>query len=58
MWSSFSVINNTILQAKKIAYERKILNWEKLYCKVTSVQGHGRRWKYTIEELKERTKQG
>ncbi|KAF6026848.1 hypothetical protein EB796_014832 [Bugula neritina] len=44
--------------AKKIAKERRLLNWEKLYCKVTSVKGHGRRWKYTIEELKDRAKQG
>ncbi|XP_067946384.1 uncharacterized protein [Watersipora subatra] len=44
--------------SKKIAYERRLLNWEKLYCKVTSSKGHGRRWKYIIKELKERTKLG
>lgn len=56
--SDQNIDSKYMLQAKKIAYERKILNWEKLYCKITSVQGHGRRWKYTIEQLKERTTQG
>lgn len=48
----------SLLQSKKVAHERRILNWEKLYCKVTSAKGHGRRWKYTIDDLKEKTKQG
>lgn len=45
-------------QASRMARERRILNWEKLFSKVSSSKGHGRRWKFLIDSFKKRVKEG
>ena len=47
-----------LLQSKRIAKERRILNWEKLFSKLSSQKGHGRRWKFLIEPFKRKLKEG
>ncbi|ESP03994.1 hypothetical protein LOTGIDRAFT_230267 [Lottia gigantea] len=44
--------------SKRIAREKRIMNWEKLFAKVTSTKGHGRRWKFLIETIKQKAKMG
>ncbi|CAL1543054.1 unnamed protein product [Lymnaea stagnalis] len=44
--------------SKRIAREKRIMNWEKLFSKMTSARGHGRRWKFLIETIKEKAKLG
>ncbi|XP_072128464.1 uncharacterized protein [Mobula birostris] len=39
-------------QAKWLAWEWQILNWEKLFSKLMTVKAHGRRWKFRVEHLK------
>ena len=34
------------------------MNWEKLFSKVMSNKGHGRRWKFLIETIKQKAKLG
>lgn len=34
------------------------MNWEKLFTKVTSSKGHGRRWKFLIETIKQKARMG
>lgn len=34
------------------------MNWEKLFAKMTSSKGHGRRWKFLIETIKQKAKMG
>ncbi|XP_074662984.1 uncharacterized protein LOC141915380 isoform X3 [Tubulanus polymorphus] len=43
---------------KRMARERRILNWERLFSKVATSKGHGRRWKFMINTFKETTKKG
>lgn len=38
--------------SRSIAKERRIMNWEKLFSKLTSTRGHGRRWKFLIEPFR------
>ncbi|VDI18423.1 Hypothetical predicted protein [Mytilus galloprovincialis] len=45
-------------QSKQIAREKKIMNWEKLFSKIMSNKGHGRRWKFLIESIKQKAKLG
>ncbi|XP_064629111.1 uncharacterized protein LOC135488433 [Lineus longissimus] len=44
--------------AKRNAKERRIMNWEKLFAKMTSAKGHGRRWKFMIKTFKDKAKDG
>ncbi|XP_064617866.1 uncharacterized protein LOC135481989 isoform X2 [Liolophura sinensis] len=44
--------------SKRIAREKRLMNWEKLFSKLTSAKGHGRRWKFLIESIKEKAKLG
>ncbi|XP_059166381.1 uncharacterized protein LOC131948723 isoform X2 [Physella acuta] len=44
--------------SKRIAREKRIMNWEKLFSKMTSTRGHGRRWKFLIETIKQKAKLG
>jgi len=46
------------LQSKRIAREKRVMNWEKLFAKVMSNKGHGRRWKFLIETIKQKAKLG
>lgn len=46
------------IQSKRIAKEKRIMNWEKLFAKVMSNKGHGRRWKFLIETIKQKAKLG
>jgi hypothetical protein len=34
------------------------MNWEKLFAKLTSAKGHGRRWKFMIKTFKDKAKDG
>ncbi|XP_063970098.1 uncharacterized protein LOC129283202 isoform X1 [Lytechinus pictus] len=45
-------------QAKRMAKEKRIMMWEKLFSKVTSCRGHGRRWKFLIDNFKQKSKLG
>ena len=47
-----------LLQSKRIAKEKRVMNWEKLFAKVMSNKGHGRRWKFLIETIKQKAKLG
>ncbi|XP_013412001.1 histone-lysine N-methyltransferase SETD1B-A [Lingula anatina] len=44
--------------SKRIAREKRIMNWEKLFARMTTKKGHGRRWKFLIESVKEKSKLG
>lgn len=44
--------------SKRIAREKRIMNWEKLFAKLTSRKGHGRRWKFLIESIKHKASMG
>ncbi|GFN85725.1 histone-lysine N-methyltransferase setd1b-a-like [Plakobranchus ocellatus] len=44
--------------SKRVAREKRIMNWEKLFSKMTSAKGHGRRWKFLIETIKQKAKLG
>uniref|UniRef100_A0A2C9LC74 Uncharacterized protein n=1 Tax=Biomphalaria glabrata TaxID=6526 RepID=A0A2C9LC74_BIOGL len=44
--------------SKRMAKEKRIMNWEKLFSKMTSVRGHSRRWKFLIDTIKEKAKLG
>ncbi|KAJ8032500.1 hypothetical protein HOLleu_26044 [Holothuria leucospilota] len=45
-------------QARRMAKERRIMMWEKLFSKLTSARGHGRRWKFLIDNFKQKSKLG
>ncbi|XP_070536490.1 uncharacterized protein [Ptychodera flava] len=44
--------------SKRIEKEKRIMNWEKLFAKLTSSRGHGRRWKFLIETFRQKAKLG
>lgn len=44
--------------SKRIAREKRVMNWEKLFAKVMSNKGHGRRWKFLIDTIKQKAKLG
>ncbi|XP_033101455.1 uncharacterized protein LOC117104681 [Anneissia japonica] len=46
------------MQSQRIAREKRIMNWEKLFSKLTSCKGHGRRWKFLIDTFKQKAKLG
>ena len=59
--SSLLLLNMNLMnlfQSKRIAREKRIMNWEKLFAKLTSTKGHGRRWKFLIETIKQKAKMG
>ena len=41
-----------------MAHEKRIMNWEKLFAKLTMARGHGRRWKFLIESFKKKANEG
>ncbi|XP_022079118.1 uncharacterized protein LOC110973027 isoform X2 [Acanthaster planci] len=45
-------------QAKRIEHEKRIMNWEKLFAKLTSSRGHGRRWRFLIDNFKQKARLG
>ena len=47
-----------MLQSKRIAKEKRIMNWEKLFAKLTVARGHGRRWKFLIHAFKKKADEG
>ncbi|KAI0240537.1 hypothetical protein LSAT2_008767 [Lamellibrachia satsuma] len=44
--------------SKRIAKEKRIMNWEKLFAKLTVARGHGRRWKFLIHAFKKKSRRG
>eukprot|EP00794_Sanderia_malayensis_P000339 gene339-972_t len=38
--------------------EKRIMNWEKLFAKLASSRGHGQRWKFLIQQFKNKIKKG
>ncbi|KAK2173881.1 hypothetical protein NP493_843g01017 [Ridgeia piscesae] len=44
--------------SKRIAKEKRIMNWEKLFAKLTVARGHGRRWKFLIHAFKKKADEG
>ena len=45
-------------QSKRIDKERRVMNWEKLFCRLTAKVGHGRRWKFHIDAFKRHATEG
>jgi hypothetical protein len=43
---------------KLFAKERRILNWEKMFIKMSEARGHGRRWKFQIETFRNKANMG
>ncbi|XP_078481741.1 uncharacterized protein LOC100180644 [Ciona intestinalis] len=43
---------------RRLDMEKRIMNWEKAFAKVTSSKTHGRRWKFLIEAFKKKLKDG
>ena len=39
-------------------HERRVLNWERLFVRLTEARGHGKRWKFRIENVKRRVEEG
>jgi hypothetical protein len=46
------------VQEQRMARERTIMNWARLFTKVTNKNSHGRRWKFLIQPLKDRIANG
>ncbi|XP_062517847.1 uncharacterized protein LOC134193075 isoform X2 [Corticium candelabrum] len=46
------------VEEQRMAQERRIMNWERLFTKVTNRNSHGRRWKFRIQLLKDKIAQG
>ncbi|PFX30429.1 uncharacterized protein LOC111323577 [Stylophora pistillata] len=46
------------IQSERLAQERKVLNWEKLFSKMMTSKAQGYRWKFLIESFKEKVKTG
>ncbi|ELU08059.1 hypothetical protein CAPTEDRAFT_227737 [Capitella teleta] len=44
--------------SKRMVHEKRIMNWEKLFCKLTTAKGHGRRWKFLIDNFKKKASEG
>jgi hypothetical protein len=38
--------------------ERRILNWEKLFIRLSEAKGHGRRWKFQMETFRKKANEG
>ncbi len=45
-------------KTKLFAKERRILNWERLFIKMSEARGHGRRWKFQIEAFRNKANMG
>jgi hypothetical protein len=45
-------------KTKLFEREKRIQNWEKLYIKLSEAKGHGRRWKFQIENFRKKANQG
>ena len=46
---------------KKTKYfdrEKRVMNWEKLFIKLSEAKGHGRRWKFRMEEFRKKSNEG
>nr|CAB3262585.1 uncharacterized protein LOC100180644 [Phallusia mammillata] len=43
---------------KRLDMEKRVMNWEKAFAKITSAKSHGRRWKFMIEAFKKKIKEG
>lgn len=52
------VIEFVSFQSKRIEKERRVMNWEKLFCRLTAKVGHGRRWKFHIDAFKRHANAG
>ncbi|XP_065839714.1 uncharacterized protein [Oscarella lobularis] len=46
------------VQEQRMMREKHIMNWEKLFAKLTNKNSHGRRWKFLIESFKTRLNSG
>ncbi|KAL5477750.1 hypothetical protein EMCRGX_G024588 [Ephydatia muelleri] len=46
------------MEEERITHERRLNGWLKLFMAVMSTRSHGRRWKFRIEPLKAKIKQG
>ena len=45
-------------KTKLFSREKRIMNWEKLFIKLSEAKGHGRRWKFQIETLRKKANEG
>lgn len=45
-------------KTKLFAKEKKVLNWEKLFIKLSESKGHGRRWRFQMENFRKKADLG
>lgn len=45
-------------KTKLFSKEKKVLNWEKLFIKVSESKGHGRRWRFQMESFRKKADLG
>ncbi|CAF0939608.1 unnamed protein product [Brachionus calyciflorus] len=45
-------------KTKLFAREKRVLNWEKLFIKLSESKGHGRRWKFQMDTFRKKADQG
>jgi hypothetical protein len=45
-------------KTKLFVKERRIMNWERLFIKLSEAKGHGRRWKFQIETFRKKADMG
>lgn len=45
-------------QASRARREKLLGHWERLFCHVMQTKSHGRRWKFRIEPLRRKLKEG
>lgn len=39
-------------------HEQRVLNWERLYLRMSEAKGHGRRWRFRVEGVKKKAEEG
>lgn len=45
-------------KSKLFDRERRILNWERLFVRLTEAKGHGRRWKFQMDAFRKKANEG
>ena len=45
-------------KTKLFSREKRVMNWEKLYIRLSEAKGHGRRWKFQMEAFRKKSELG
>eukprot|EP00117_Sycon_ciliatum_P022830 scpid86120/ scgid19576/ len=51
-------IEMTAMEQQRMAKERRVMNWERLFAKLHNRQSHGRRWKFLMQSFKDKLRDG